>query len=279
MQRRAAAVYVALFLVIAVGAYAFAAAAESPEIAIEDPEYALSEGDEFEIEGETYTVTEIGLEESEGDGHGGGGGPAEMTATIEWNITTEEEEPWENGDEVEVSGTEYEVVVPDQEEPDQFTLREVPGDDLTVVEDEDENRYVVIEDDQGEQQLVPIEEYDGLERTTLSEGDTVQYNDQEATVTTISADGVLVEWTEEDTDDVTAREGLEIDQFSEEQTYVAHLTHDGELQLTSDVESYQAQADDIEYFEQRTDGLTIVTILSGVTAGFLIMLAYLPRRE
>ncbi|QSG01569.1 hypothetical protein [Natranaeroarchaeum sulfidigenes] len=265
MQRRAAAGYVALFLVIAVGAYGLAVTAESPEITLEDPEYDVEEGDQFEAEGVTYTLTEVTRDD---------GVP---TGTLEWNITVDEEESWEHGDVIEYQESDYEVLIPNETDPSEFTLREEPGDDLDV-RGEGDDRVIRVEED-GEEEFVPIDEYEPLDRQTFAEGDAIEYDEHDATVAEVTEDEVRIEWTEEATDDLTLREGLEVAQLSEDQTYIAHFTAGDRLQLTSDHESYNEQADEIAYFEERTDGLTVATILSGLTAFLLVGMAYLPRKE
>lgn len=265
MQRRAAAGYVALFLVIAVGAYGLAVTAESPEITLEDPEYDIEEGDQFEVEGVTYTLTEVMRDD---------GVP---TGTLEWQIAVDESESWEHGEVIEYQEADYEVLIPNETNPSEFTLREAPGDDLDV-RGEGEDRLIGVEED-GEEEFIPIDEYEPLDRQTFAEGDAIEYDGHDATVAEVTEDEVLIEWTEEATDDMTLREGLEVAQLSEDQTYIAHFTADDRLQLTADHESYNEQADEIAYFNERTNGLTVATILSGLTAFLLVGMAYLPRKE
>jgi len=265
MQRRAAAGYVALFLVIAVGAYGLAVTAESPEITLEDPEYDVEEGDQFEAEGVTYTLTEVTRDD---------GVP---TGTLEWNITVDEEESWEHGEVIEYQEADYEVLIPNETDPSEFMLREEPGDDVEVV-GEGDDRVIRVEED-GEEEFIPIGEYEPLDRQIFAEGDAIEYNEHDATVAEVTEDEVRIEWTEEATDDLTLREGLEVAQLSEDQTYIAHFTASDRLQLTTDHESYNEQADEIAYFNERTDGLTVATILSGLTAFLLIGMSYLPRKE
>lgn len=265
MQRRAAAGYVAFFLVIAVGAYGLAVTAESPDITLEDPEYDIEEGEQFEIEGITYTLTEVTFEDGAYEG------------TVEWNTTVEEEEAWEHGQEIEYQGTDYEVVLSNATDPDEFGLREVPGDDVDVIGDGDD-RYVRVEQD-GEEELIRIQDYEPLDRQTFAVGDQFEYEDNEVTVAEVTDEEVLIQWEDVVTEDLTAREGLTIAQFSEDQEYIAHFTEADRLQLTTDHESYNAQAADQVYFEERTNGLTVATIMASLTAMLLIGMAYLPRKE
>lgn len=61
MQRRAAAAYAALFLLLAAGAYVTIGVAQEPTIALEDADvdYSVGPGESFEVDGRTYTVDEI----------------------------------------------------------------------------------------------------------------------------------------------------------------------------------------------------------------------------
>lgn len=263
MQRRAAAVYTALFLVIAVGAFAFAGAAEEPAITVDDPEYNLSEGEEFEINGTTYTAATV---------EGG-------EATIEWNVTQEGGEEWATGPDnaVEYDDGEYEVIVENASNVSEFTLREVPGDDVTVYTNDDDERVVEVEQD-GETRIIPIDEYEALERINFSEGDTLQYDGQNATVDTVSNGSVQLTWTENATDDTSLAEGETTEQFGD-QTFVAHFPTDSSVMLSTNVDAYNEQADQQTFFAERTDGLLMVSFLSGATGFVLLGMAYLPRRE
>lgn len=61
MQRRAAAAYAALFLLLAAGAYVTIGMAQAPTIALEnaDVDYSAGAGDEFVVDGRTYAVDEV----------------------------------------------------------------------------------------------------------------------------------------------------------------------------------------------------------------------------
>ena len=115
MQRRAATVYVAFFLVVAVAAFGFAATAEAPSVSV-DAEFELQDGQEFELDGVTYTVEAV---DDEGDGPG--------TAELSWvNQEGTITETWSVGENVTYEGQEYTVEVPDAEEP---TFELVRGED------------------------------------------------------------------------------------------------------------------------------------------------------
>ncbi len=82
MQRRAVAVYAALFLLVAGVAGVLTVTAESPEVAFENPDYELSAGDSFEVDGAEYVVADISEVEEGGGGHGGSA-ETSIVATIE----------------------------------------------------------------------------------------------------------------------------------------------------------------------------------------------------
>ena len=68
MQRRAAAVYLVLFVALAGGAYAYIeVGASEPEVSLDGPTY--TEGDTFSVGDRTYTVTTVEAEVEEGS-HG-----------------------------------------------------------------------------------------------------------------------------------------------------------------------------------------------------------------
>jgi hypothetical protein len=63
MQRRAAAVYFILFVVVGAGAYGFLGVISQPPVDLDGPTYGS--GDEFSAGGVTYTVASIGDGEGE----------------------------------------------------------------------------------------------------------------------------------------------------------------------------------------------------------------------
>jgi hypothetical protein len=81
MQRRAAAAYAGLLLLIAVGAYVMVGVAEEPTVTVENPEYTLGDGDEFAIGDRTYTVSEVS----------GSADASGRTATVTWINASEKQ--------------------------------------------------------------------------------------------------------------------------------------------------------------------------------------------
>ena len=92
MQRRAAAVLVAFFVVISVASYALIATAAQPEVTLENPDHSLKQGDSFTVGGQEYTVSKIeATKESSGGGggHSGGGGGETLVRSGELTWTNE----------------------------------------------------------------------------------------------------------------------------------------------------------------------------------------------
>jgi hypothetical protein len=96
MQRRAAAMYFAFFVLIAIGAYGLIATTTAPTVSLQGPTY--SQGDDVTLNERTYTVSEVTTEESGGD-HGGGS--AETVGTLTWtNDSAEYTDTLDNGSEL-----------------------------------------------------------------------------------------------------------------------------------------------------------------------------------
>ncbi len=202
-----------------------------------------------------------------------------MEATIEWNVTEQGSAELTTGPDnaIEYQGGEYEVVIENATNVSEFTLRQMPGDDVTVYTNDDGDRVVEVQQG-GETNLVPIDEYDGLERIEFSEGDSLQYDGQNATVGNVSNGSVQLTWTEEVAEDVALTEGGTSEDFGD-QTLVAHFPDESTVMLSSNVEAYNEQADQQSFFHDRTDGLLMISFLSGATGFILLGMAYLPRRE
>jgi hypothetical protein len=123
MQRRAAAAYVAVFLLIAVGSYGVIATAQAPAISLADSEvdHEVTTGQSFAVGGTEYTVGGI---ESSGEGE-----DATTQATFEYEATVEQSETLENGSTVELDDRNWTVEVPAADDPSTFRLVENGTDD------------------------------------------------------------------------------------------------------------------------------------------------------
>ena len=274
MQRRAVAVYVAFFVLIAAASYTLLATAEEPTITLEDPEYELTEGETFTVGGQEYTVTSI--EESDGS----------VSGTVEWTETdVEMSETWANEDTVEIDGMEWQVLI-EGENATEFTLQETmdrqailendPNADNETIEREG-GEFVVVTSG-GEEDLVAAEEYFPAPTTgSYAVGDSFAYNNQTVTVDEISGDGATLTWTEDQTNtNSLSNEGtVELGDGTE---YLSFLPDASTLQLTSDMTEYEAQVAAQEQFSQRTTGFRYTTFTALLLAGSLIAFAFLPSR-
>ena len=283
MQRRAVAVFVALFLAIAGVSGALTATADSPEIALENPDFDVSQGDPVEVNGESYTVTDIS-ESEEGGGHGGAATTV-ISGTLEREFTAEMSETWANGSTVTVGDRDWRVTV-DGANATEFTLVEVL-DRQAILEADDaaenetvtleDGEYVAVTDDSGERTLVPVDEYfPAPEERSYAAGDTLQYDGQTTTVDGVTADGAVLVW------EATQTETIEVGQEGTVTLggtdYVAHFPDASTLRLSSDMDGYEAQVAEIDTFKQYNSGLTRVFILSMLSSIMLAGAAFLPSR-
>jgi hypothetical protein len=265
MQRRAAAVSVAVFLLLAAGAYSVIGAAQQPELDLEDPDYSVSANDTVTASGTTYSFTEVGS----------------SSATATWtNESARYTEVWEQNDTVVYEEDNYTVVVPNQTDPVEFELREVQTVDRPTVE-ENGTTYVIVEED-GERTLVERDEY--LDDPTVyrfREGDRIERpdNDNETRVASVTNASVTLEWFAPRTNELGFSEGENT--TLGDTPYLAHFEQRGGeavLELTTDYQDYRSDVDARQAFHQRMNGLWGVAILSGLAAALLTMLAFLPSR-
>jgi hypothetical protein len=190
MQRRAAAAYAGLLLLIAVGAYVMVGVAEEPAVTVENPDYTLGDGDEPTISDRTYTVSEVS----------GSADASGRTATFTWTNASEKktatldsgselpainvtwpgqtartESTFANGSAVQYDGNEYTAVI----ENGSVTLaaRNVSfsvGDTFPYRG----NQTNVTAAENGNVTL----EWNNSENATLADGTTVSYNGSEYTL-------------------------------------------------------------------------------------------------
>ncbi len=278
MQRRAVAVYVAFFVLIAAASYSLIATAEEPTITLENADYELSEGDSFTVGDQTYTVTEIEETEDEEDGS------MTFAGSIEWvDEDVEMSETWAAGDTVEIDDTTWEIQLDSEAEaPTTFTLVEVidqqavleadPNADNETVERDGEESVIVGSD------VVPADEYfDDPATVTYSEGDTFVYNDQTVTVSDVTADDVTITWTEDETntDDLQHEEMIELADGNE---YLTFFPGSNTVMLTLDTTSYDQQVESQQQFADRVTGLTYTIVMSLLFVFSLVAFAFLPSR-
>lgn len=278
MQRRAVAVFVALFLAVAGVAGALTATADSPEIALENPEFDVSMNDTVDVDGNSYTVADIS--ESENDD-----GQMVISGVLEREFSAEASEAWGNDSTVTVDDRDWRVVI-EGDEPSEFTLVEELDRQAILEEDDaadnetyerDGEEYVGVTDENGEATLVPADEYfPAPEERSYAVDDTFEYDDRTVTVGNVTAAEAELVW------ETTETETVEIEQESTvtigDTEYIAHFPDASTLTLSTDIEAYEAQVTEIERHDRYNDGLSRVMIFSVLTSIALAGLAFIPSR-
>lgn len=259
MQRRAAALSVAFFLVLSAGAYVTLSTAEQPSVQVDNPDYTLGTNQTFSPGDVTYTVTDLG----------------ETSAKLEWtNQSYRYTDSFANGSQIDYRNATYDVLIPNASDPSQFTLRENQTVDKPTVT-QNGTTYVVVTEN-NTTTFVPRDEYLPDPQTyTFEETDDIVYQNETWTVGNITASTVPVYRIDSNTFTISLGEGGTHEFAGTE--YVAHFSN-GELLLSSDVEAYNTEIENQNYFNERINGLWAASIISGVAAAIFLMLAFLPPR-
>lgn len=278
MQRRAAAIYAVVFVLIGTASYTLIATAERPDVSFEDPDYELEQGDTVQVDGRTYTATAVSAETS--------GEEVTFSGELEWtNESARHTETWEDGATVTVDGEEYVVRTPNASDPSSFVLErpqnrtailqdDPAADDETVTRDGEEF-VVVTENDTS--RLVPADEYFAEpERTQFGEGDQLRYEDNDATVEEVTNTSVGLAWTAPRTNTVELANEANVTLSG--QQYFVYFPDEETVLLESDYSVYEEQVDEIDQFTEHRNGLWGVTSLSGAVVALLIGMAFLPSR-
>ncbi|MFC7172732.1 hypothetical protein ACFQL0_03935 [Haloplanus litoreus] len=181
MQRRAAAIYVAFFIVLGAASYSVIATATAPTVEFDNPDHRLSQGDEFSVENRQYTVTTISAEMEGGGGGHGGAASVTRSGQVSWtNDSARYTQTWEHNSTVTYQGEDYRVLVTRSEDPTTFSLQE-PINRSAILQNDSAVRnelvtvngteYVVRESGD-ERSLTPASEYFPEPASTqYSEGD------------------------------------------------------------------------------------------------------------
>lgn len=282
MQRRAAALYAVLLLVVGVVSFSLISVASPPELAFDDPEHEVGEGAELVVDGETYTVDAVDAETSSGEGGTELTRSGTLTYTNESALATA---TWENGSEVTFRNETYTVGV-EGANATSVTLTgtinrtAILQNDTTVqneVQTVDGTEYVVREGTDGNRTLIPVAEYfPEPEQVTVDEGATVQFDGNEFTVAAVGADGARL--SRPTTEPVEIGVSNNANVTVGDQTYFAHFPDNETMVLTTNYERFQRHQAESATFTEHKNGLWGVTIVSGAGLVFLIALAYLPTR-
>lgn len=280
MQRRAAAVYFVLFLVLGGGAYGYMQVGMSqPEVDLDGP--TLSEGEELTVQGRTYTVTGISAESGED-------GSVEYTGELTWfNESARSTATLENGSTTPFRDGTYAVRIAAGPDPATFRLVEQFNVSALLAEDpEVENELLTREDRafvryrNGTTQ--PLSAYlPAPDTASFGTGDRFEYQAEgvTATVRTVGQSEVTVSWPS------PANETVEFGQAENVtlngQAYFGYFPSEDSVQVLPRDEFYGAYASamsDIDYYQTRMNGMWGVVIISLLASIVLIAAAYLPNK-
>ncbi|MFB6161286.1 MAG: hypothetical protein ABEJ61_08950 [Haloferacaceae archaeon] len=286
MQRRAAAIYVAIFLLIGGASYALVATAERPHVQFSDPEQRLAQGDQFTVDGRQYTVASVTAESSGGGGGHGGGGGVTHAATLEWtNESARYTRTWGHNTTVTVGGEQRRVVVPNESDPSSFALETVQNRSAILQSDPNADNetvtrngreYVVVTENETSR-LVPASEYfPEPERTRYTEGQQFDYGGNRTTVGNVTAGTVPITWNAPRTNPVELSNEANVTLNG--QQYFVYFPDNSTVLLEADYGVYERQVQAIEEFDQTRNGLRGVAMLSGFVVVLLTGMAYLPSR-
>jgi hypothetical protein len=220
MQRRAAAVYAGLFILIAVGAYVMIGVAQEPAVTVENPDHSLAGGDTLEFGDRTYTVGEID----------GSPEASERSTTLEWTNESEKQTVTiANNSELPAIN----VTWPGQTARTESTLA-----NGSVVQYSGTPYTLLVED--GSITLAP-------RNVSFSVGDTFPYRGNRTNVTTAANGNVTLTWNA--TRNVTLPDGSTV---SYNGTAYTLRVGAGEFTLTSDETVSFGVGDVLSYRENRT---------------------------
>jgi hypothetical protein len=278
MQRRAAAVYFVLFVLVGAGAYGFIQVGMSePTVDLDGPTY--TEGDDLTVGNRTYTVDSVSTEDGDVARFAG-------DADLVWfNESRRGTATLENGSTIEHGDGSFRVVVTGNESFALVEERNVSAilaadpdiENQTVTRDGEE--FVVYRDDES---IQPLSEYlPEPDRLEFSVGDSFEYQAENVTarIDGVSADGVALSWADPGEETVTVSAGTNATLNGAE--YFAHFPSENRVQiLRTDQQygAYVAELGAIEYWHERQNGVWGVVILSFVTSVILAATAYLPAK-
>jgi len=284
MQRRAAAAYIAFFLVIAAGSYAFIATAEEPAVTISgDNVQEIEQGDELTVDGRTYTVSEVSATKESGGDHGGGGGISYTLAFTWTNDSARYTETWQSNTTAEYDGQTRRVLT--ENGSDDVVLRWEPGEQYSP-RWSGGVQYVDDDPDQGGRQDVSVTRFiarsnnSSIGYVNMTEGDTIDYQGNRTTVESVTNESVTLAWTGPKSNTVETSNHQNVSLNG--QPYVVHFQDNDTVRLGQG-ESAQRQLQESirtnERFHDRIDGVWGVTITSGAAGLLLVALAFLPRKD
>jgi len=270
MQRRAATAYALLFILLGGGALGLVVTADRPQVGFANPDYRLSQGDQFAVDGRQYTVDAVT------------GAP--RSATLTWtNRSARYTTTWEHNATVTVDGEDRRVrvdanastVVLVEQIDRAAVLRSDPqADNETVTRDGEE--FVVVTANETPR-LVPADEYfPAPDRTTYRAGDRFDRRGNRTTVESVTDAEARLAWTAPRTNEVAVSNEANVTLGGRQ--FVAFFPDDETLLLESNYRAYERQTDEVDRFVEHRNGLYGIAIVSGGAATLLAALAFLPSR-
>jgi hypothetical protein len=283
MQRRAAAAYLAFFLVIAAGAYGFIATAEAPAVTISgDNVQEIQEGDTVTAGDRVYTVASV-TAEMEGGGEGSAGEIAYEIA-FEWtNASARYTTTWTSNATADWNNQTYRVIT--ENGTDDVEVRWEPTAAYSPSWTNG-TQFVDGDRDQPGRQDVPLNQFirnstnESIGYANISEGDTIDYRGNETTVETVTNTSVRLAWTAPRTNEITSVNNQNVTLNGE--PYVVTFQNNDTVLLGQGTAA-QAQLQEAERqnnrFNERINGFWAVAITSALTLIILGAVAFLPRKE
>lgn len=268
MQRRAAAMYVLFFLVIAVGALGFINLVDAPDESMDEFDFQLVEGSTASIDETEYTVSRIDA----------------FSATMRFTVPDAAvTETIANESILNSTGVEYRVELPPVEDPTWIILHETYPDHGLETTEIDGVTYVQVEEND-EITLIPEDQYleeqfGPRERLNLSIGDSFVWDERDATVTieSITATGVDVSYIGPEERSLTLVRGETTEIAGT--TYGVNFVGDDTIQLTTDIDAWDSHLDALDTWDERYLGFWGIGVLSILAAILIGGLSYLPRRR
>ncbi len=287
MQRRAAAIYFALFVVIGAGAFGFIQVGTTqPEVDLGTEIY--TEGDSFSVGGQSYSISNLSL------GAAGTEGEGTNQLTLSWtNDSVRATASLANDSTTTYQGEEYTVVIENRSDVSSFSLREVQNvtailSNDPAVEDEvatvGDREYAVRRSNDS---LIPLSEYLPEPETLgpFAEGETYDYTadgtNVTATIQSVTPSAATLTWqTSEDRTNEGITEGTNVTLAGTE--YFVHFVGGSGAQIAPTdqyLDEYQQQLAVEDNWYERIAGLWGIVIVSFMAAVLLLGAAYMPVKE
>lgn len=249
MQRRAAALYFALFLVIGAGSYGYIQTvdAQQPTISLESQTY--SQGDILTVDGRTYVVSEITTENASE------GGEKTFSGSLAWtNQSAQETATLENATNTTYQNESWQVLIANTSDVSQFTLQENLNVSAILLNDSRVDNQTVNRDGEphvvftGNDTLKPLSEYlPEPETQNFSEGQTFNYTTEEGSVQpatidavngSVSPPSVTLVWDTTEENTMELAEGANVT-LADGQARVVHFPDGETVQLSTNIQAYQ----------------------------------------